>query len=145
MTTEANSHHSVSDIRVRYQETDQMGIVYHANYLVWFEVGRSDFTRGLGIHYQDIEDKGLLLPIIQVQCRYISPAKYDDEIQVYTELEKLEGSKMSFRYEVKRKLDGQRLVTGQTDHLWVNSEMKRVRIEDYFPDMYQKLTKPTNV
>ena len=75
---------STTTLRVRYAETDQMGVVYHANYLVWFEVGRTDLLRQLGWTYREMEKTGVRLPVIEVECTYRSPARYDDEIEVRT-------------------------------------------------------------
>ncbi|WP_245739731.1 acyl-CoA thioesterase [Thermoflavimicrobium dichotomicum] len=131
---------SESTIRVRYQETDQMGVVYHTNYIVWFEVGRTDWVRKLGISYKDLEKLGLLLPLVEVNCVYRSPARYDDEVIVRTQVEEMNGSKIIFQYEILRKADHKLLATGSTKHLWVNREMKRVRLDIDFPHIYEQLT-----
>jgi acyl-CoA thioester hydrolase len=136
-TTEQVRTESV--LRVRYQETDQMGVVYHSNYLVWFEVGRTDWIRQFGWSYREFEERGLLLPVVEVQCKYIRPARYDDEVVVRTELDSFSGGKLVFRYEVVRKEDEQLLVTGRSVHLWVNREMKRTNIKRAFPELYELL------
>lgn len=133
-----DNHHETT-LRVRYQETDQMGVVYHSNYIVWFEVGRNDFIRQLNHSYQDFEDVGLLLPVVEVQCKYRSPAKYDEEVIIRTKLSEFSGSKMYFEYEVVRKADRTLLATGLSKHLWVTREMKRTNIKKYFPDLYEQL------
>ncbi|WP_124726927.1 acyl-CoA thioesterase [Staphylospora marina] len=130
---------SESHLRVRYQETDQMGVVYHSNYLIWFEVGRTDWIRQFGHSYREFEEKGLLLPVVEVYCKYIRPARYDDEVIVRTRLGEFGGSKLEFRYEVNRKQDGQLLVTGRSVHLWVDKNMKRTSIKQVFPELYAKL------
>ncbi len=127
-------------LRVRYQETDQMGVVYHANYLVWFEVGRSDFIRKQGYSYQLFEEQGLLLPVVEINCKYIAPARYDEEIAVLTQLAEVTGSKMVFAYEVVRESDRKLLVKGTSKHLWVNKEMKRVNLKRLFPEVFDRLT-----
>ena len=80
---------NTTSIRVRYQETDQMGVVYHGNYFTWFDIGRTEFFRNMGMVYTRLEEEGILLPVIEAQCRYIKPAKYDDEIIINTKLVKL--------------------------------------------------------
>jgi acyl-CoA thioester hydrolase len=126
-------------IRVRYQETDQMGVVYHANYLVWFEVGRSTFIREQGYSYQQFEQMGLLLPVVEAHAVYRAPARYDEEITVVTRIAELGSSKIVFEYEVIREADGRLLATGYTKHVWVNKEMKRVNIAQQMPELYEKL------
>ncbi|MBN2908996.1 acyl-CoA thioesterase [Polycladomyces sp. WAk] len=130
-------------IRVRYQETDQMGVVYHTNYIVWFEVARSEMIRELGTSYRELEEKGLLLPVVDVHCRYLSPAHYDEEVIVRTVVKELTGSKIRFGYEVVRRDDNRLLTVGSTTHIWVNREMKRVNIQRDDPELYRLLVEQT--
>src|SRR6266496_3048052 len=97
---------SVTTIRVRYAETDKMGVVYYANYLVWFEVARADLLRSLGWSYREMEIAGLSLPVIEAHCRYLRPARYDDEIEVRTEGRVLSPVRREFDYQVVRLQDG---------------------------------------
>jgi acyl-CoA thioester hydrolase len=93
-----------TEVRVRYAETDQMGIVYYANYLVWFELGRVELLRSLGLAYSRLEtDHGCILPVIEATCRYKSPARYDDEILIETRPAMLRGSVLKFSYRILRK------------------------------------------
>jgi acyl-CoA thioester hydrolase len=93
-----------TEVRVRYAETDQMGIVYYANYLVWFELGRVEVLRSLGLAYSRLEtDHGCILPVIEATCRYKSPARYDDEILIETRPSMLRGSVLKFAYRILRK------------------------------------------
>ncbi|MFC4544749.1 acyl-CoA thioesterase [Paenactinomyces guangxiensis] len=138
-TTNHTNYTTETHLRVRYQETDQMGVVYHTNYLVWFEVGRSDFIREQGYSYQELEEKGILLPVVEINCKYLSPARYDQEVVVTTRLADFSGGKIIFEYEARKKEDNQLLVTGVTKHLWVNKEMKWVNIKRLFPDLFAKL------
>lgn len=140
VVTQSLQVYTETSLRVRYQETDQMGVVYHANYLVWFEVGRSDFIRNQGYSYQQFENLGLLLPVVEINCKYFAPARYDDEVTVRTKLADFSGGKMIFEYEVVRKADQERLVTGVSKHLWVNTEMKRVNVKRILPELYEHLT-----
>ena len=107
---------STSTFRVRYAETDKMGVVYYANYLVWFEVGRADLLRSLGWTYREIELDGVSLPVIEAHCDYHRPARYDDELEVRTEGRLLSPVRMEFNYQVVRKSDAVVSATGRTVH-----------------------------
>ena len=96
-------------LRVRYAETDQMGVVYHANYLVWMEVGRVEYCRASGVRYRDLEDAGILLAVVEANCRYLSPARYDDEVIVRTQIEDANPRMVRFGYELISAEDGRRL------------------------------------
>jgi acyl-CoA thioester hydrolase len=117
-------------IRVRYAETDQMGVVYHANYLVWFEVGRVEFIRQLGMDYKNMEQEdGVMIAVAEVTARYKAPARYDDELIVRTTLAGVRGSIVRFRYVVvriaKEPDDEVVLCEGETVHFVVGRDMKR--------------------
>lgn len=107
---------SVSTVRVRYAETDKMGVVYYANYLVWFEVGRTDLLRSLGWTYKSMEEAGVSLPVIEAHCTYHRPAKYDDELDVKTEGRMLSLVRMEFVYQVVRREDQVVAASGRTVH-----------------------------
>ncbi len=125
--------HAEARLRVRYAETDQMGVVYHANYLVWFEVGRVELLRSLGISYQRLEkDYDCLIAVVGVEVRYRAPARYDDEIAVRTRLVTLRGSVMKIAYEVVRAGHETLLCEGTTTHIVVNRQMeKRALPQEY--------------
>lgn len=108
-----------TDIEVRYQETDQMGVVYHANYLVWFEIGRTKLIQQLGFHYASLEEENILSPVIDVQISYQTPAKYGDTVTVSTWIHSYDGVRTSYGYEIHNK-DGERLVKGTTQHVIVD-------------------------
>ena len=113
-------------IRVRYQETDKMGIVYHSNYLIWFEIGRTELFKKLGISYAELESKGYFLLVTEAHCNYKAPATYDDEIEVITTLSEFKNSRLAFAYEVKR---GNTLITsGMTKHAFLGINGKVARI-----------------
>jgi acyl-CoA thioester hydrolase len=108
--------HSRSTVRVRYAETDQMGVVYYANYFVWFEVARTDLLRSLGWSYREMERSGVALPVIEASCAYRRPARYDDELEIRTEGKVVSPVRMAFAYEVRR-LDGDVMTaSGRTLH-----------------------------
>ena len=119
-----------SRTRVRYVETDQMGIVHHANYIVWFEIGRTDLCRATGHTYRDIENRGLILVVTEVNCRYRAPYKYDDEVLIRTFVSEALSRAMTFQYEL-RDGTGERLhATGYSKHVWVDRESRRPTTAD---------------
>lgn len=110
-----------TDIEVRYQETDQMGVVYHANYLVWFEIGRTKLIEQLGFRYASLEEESVLSPVIDAQISYQRPAEYGDTANVSTWIQAYDGVRTTYAYEVKNQ-NGQQLVTGTTMHVIVDKE-----------------------
>ena len=110
-------HVEETELRVRYAETDAMGVVYHANYLVWFEVGRGDFFRALGQDYGEWEQKGYLIPVSEAHARYLAPARYGELITVRTWLKGIRSRSVTLGYEVTRAATGQSLASGWTKHL----------------------------
>jgi acyl-CoA thioester hydrolase len=105
-------------IRVRYAETDRMGVVYHANYLVWFEIGRTEFCRSRGFNYKDMEENdSAFLVVAESYCRYKAPARYDDELIVRTHITELRRRSVRFGYEVIRASDGVIIAEGETGHV----------------------------
>ena len=119
---------STSRIRVRYAETDQMGVVYYANYFVWFEVARTDLLRESGWNYRDMESDGFSLPVIEARCAYAQSAKYDDELEVRTSGEMLSPVRVQFNYEIVRASDGATLATGRTVHATLDRAGKPCRL-----------------
>jgi acyl-CoA thioester hydrolase len=123
LLTTAAGHPAVEvRFRVRYFETDAMGIVHHAAYLTWFEEGRSAFTRAIGYPYSRLEQEGVSLAVAEVTARYHSPARYDDEVRVTAELLQVGSRGMTFGYEVRRAADGELLVTGSTRHISIDGQ-----------------------
>ena len=125
-----SASHSVSRLRVRYAETDQMGVVYYANYLVWFEVGRTDLLRENGWSYREMEVEGFSLPVTEAHCEYKSSAKYDDDIQVKTTGTMVSPVRVRFNYEVARAGDGALLATGFTVHATLNLAGRPCRLPE---------------
>ena len=127
-------------LRVRYAETDQMGVVYHANYLVWFEVGRVEFMRQAGLHYRDMErDEGALIAVIEAKARYSAPARYDDELVVRTTLASVRGSMIRFTYAILRAGEDRVLCEGETVHMVVGRDMKRRALPDIYAEHFRRL------
>jgi acyl-CoA thioester hydrolase len=125
-------------LRVRYVETDQMGVVYHANYFVWFEVGRVELLRQMGFSYRDMEElDGCGIAVIDARCRYKAPARYDDEVIVRTGLKYIRESLIQFEYELKRLSDGTLLAEGDTTHIVVDRQMKKVAIPEKYMEAFR--------
>ncbi len=116
------------EIRVRYAETDQMGIVYHTNHLVWFEVARTEFFRSIGLPYTELEKKGYFFPVLKAHCEYKSHLRYDDEAMVTAFIGAQKGSRVSFHYEIRKKADKKLVATGYTVHAFMNAEGKPVKV-----------------
>lgn len=125
-------------LRVRYAETDSMQIVYHANYLIWMEVGRTDYFRQLGFTYRDLEEQHkLFTPLIEINCRYLASAVYDDEILVRTYIKQINRRLIKFGYEIYRINDNTKLCEGESTHLVVNSERKRSTLPEKVLNAFQ--------
>src|SRR5690625_1746875 len=143
-------------LRVHYKATDQMGVVHHANYISWFEMGRTEMMRHLGIAYRDMEALGLLLPVLDVKVKYHKPAHYDDCVAVYTTLTEFSPIRLTFNYEIRRvsegecqhheneqltEPEGELLTSGQTVHMWLNNKWKPARLNKVAPEVYDELKK----
>jgi acyl-CoA thioester hydrolase len=111
---------SSSTIRVRYAETDQMGVAYHGDYFAWFEVGRTDLLRHRGLTYRELEQQDLRLPVIETGARFLRPALYDDELEIRTRVTSLTGARITFEYEVRRSGADGLLATAFTAHAAVD-------------------------
>ncbi len=126
-----------TQVRVRYAETDQMGIVYYANYLVWFEIGRVELLRSLGLAYSQLEtDHGCILPVVEASCRYRAPARYDDEILIETRPALLRGPVLKFAYRILRKAsEGEQpalLAEGETTHMVCDGELNKKPLPEHY-------------
>lgn len=117
-------------VRVRYSETDKMGIVYHANYIVWFEIGRTEFCRAARFPYSEMEAQGVLILVTGVDCRYRRAARYDDEVTIRTRMGDTGSRGLSFFYEIVRRDDGTLLAEGSTRHVFVDGNGKPIRIPE---------------
>jgi acyl-CoA thioester hydrolase len=123
-------------LRVRYAETDQMGVVHHANYFVWMEIGRVELVRARGINYKQLEEsEGLFLSVIEVRCRFVHPARYDDEIVVRTEVTNSNPRTFEFFYEICNLTQPRVLATGATRHMWLNRAMRPAKLPEQYRDL----------
>ncbi|RKN85499.1 acyl-CoA thioesterase [Paenibacillus ginsengarvi] len=142
-------------VRVRYQETDRMGVVYHANYVNWFELGRTELIRDRGFPYSRIEEMGLFLPVVELESKFHLPAKYDDEIAIFTRISSFNGLTVKFESQIRRQPgsgtvsgyaaagliepEGELLVAGMTRHVWLNRDWKPVRLDREAPELFRLL------
>ena len=131
-----------TSLRVRYVETDQMGVVYHSNFLIWFEVGRVELMRQLGFTYKDMErEDGCYIAVVDARCRYKAPARYDDQILVRTRLKNVRGSLIHFAYEILRETDGALLAEGETTHIVTDAEFNRRALPQRYLDVFKGAVK----
>lgn len=119
-----------STVRVRYAETDQMGVVYHANYLVWMEVARTGLCTSIGFRYRDLETDGVMLAVTEAHVRYLSAARYDDEVAITAILGETNRRFVTFDYELI--CEGRRVATGQTKHICLNKQLGPTRLPDKY-------------
>jgi acyl-CoA thioester hydrolase len=137
-TNISSNHHAIvneSPVRVRYAETDQMGVVYHANHFIWFEIGRVELLRQLGFSYKDMEQHdNCFIAVVDARCRYKAPARYDDQIVVRTWLKNIRESVIHFGYELVRVDDQTILAEGETTHIVADAQMRKTVL----PEKYMK-------
>jgi acyl-CoA thioester hydrolase len=117
-------------LRVRYAETDKMGVVYHAHYVVWFEVGRTEYCRAAGVPYRAMEEAGVLILVTGLECRYRQPARYDDALVVRASMPELSGRGLTFDYEIVRGED-EVLADGSTRHVFADRDGRPRRVPDH--------------
>ncbi len=122
----------VATARVIFGDTDGMGIVYYANYLRWFEVGRVELLRRKGLAYRDLTQRGIHLPVTRAEVRYLSPARYDDALVIHAEIRELKRASISFSYRIERD-DGTPLADGSTTHAFTDDGGRVVRVPEGFP------------
>ncbi len=122
--------------RVRYADTDQMGVVYHARYLEWFEAARTEMLRGWGISYKELEEKGIALPVVEVRCRYRMPVRYDEEVEIHTRLNEATRSKILIAYEVSEAGTRRMRASGYTLHCYLSREGKPVRAPHWLETLF---------
>lgn len=132
-----NGANSVSRLRVRYAETDQMGVVHHRNYFVWFEVARTDLLRQFGWTYREMEEAGFRLPVIDAHCTYLRPSRYDDELDVRASVRLVSAVRLEFSYEVVLVKDGSMVAVGKTQHASLTPEGRPCRLPARIREAFQ--------
>ena len=139
MTASPGARCNLTSYRVIYGDTDKMGVVYYANYLRWFERGRSEFLRGCGLPYGGIEARGFHFPVVEVNCRYVRPARYEEVLLIETRLASVSRATLIFTYRIIRDGEEAPLATGSTKHACINAAGKVLRIPD---DLLRILQQP---
>lgn len=133
-----NSAVNETRLRVRYAETDQMGVVYHSNHFVWFEVGRVELLRQLGFSYRDMErEDGRYIAVAEAKCRYRAPVRYDEEVLIRTRLRNVRESVIHFSYELLRVDDGSLIAEGETTHIVTDANMKIAELQDKYLKVFR--------
>jgi acyl-CoA thioester hydrolase len=139
-----NSNHTSNEtrLRVRYAETDQMGVVYHSNHLIWFEVGRAEWMRQVGLSYREMErEDGLFIVVAEATCRYRAPVYYDEEVLVRTQLKTVRESVIIFSYELVRAESDELAAEGETTHIVTDSNMKVVALPEKYLNVFRAAVK----
>jgi acyl-CoA thioester hydrolase len=147
MTTARKSGNSLpfhdATVRVRYAETDQMGVVYHANYLIWLEVGRVEFMRSLGVEYREMESvDDCHIVVVDIHCRYHKSARYDEILRIRTRVSEARSRSIHFQYEIWRDADGQLLATGETRHVICGKDGRPRQLPERYRQLFIAATTP---
>lgn len=133
---------SLTKIKVRYAETDAMAVVHHANYYLYFEVAREDLIKEAGISYKELEDNGIMMPLVETNCKYIIPAKYDDDLIVKAEVEEISPIKVKIKYEILRENDEAIIAKGHTMQTFVDSNtFKIINLKKFNEDIWNKINR----
>lgn len=132
---------SETKLTVRYAETDQMGIVHHSNYPIWFEAARTDFIKSMGMPYSKIEESGFMIPLIELKCNYKGSSRYEDEILIKTSVKNATYTRLIFYYEVYKNGEPGIITTGETVHVWTNKHLKPVNIRKAAPHIFELIQK----
>ncbi len=127
-----------SSLTVRYVETDQMGIAHHSNYFAWFEVGRTDFIASAGIRYSQVEEMGVLMPLVHCDCRFLKGAKYEDSLLIRTSINELKYSSIAFLYELFFQPEQVKLAEGHTRHAFTNKNLQPISLKKNHPLLWEK-------
>ena len=136
-TDDNTLYESCYERRAQYYETDQMGIIHHSNYIRWFEEARLHFMDEIGLSYEKIEEMGILIPVLSVDCQYKTMVHYNDIVDIYTRIIKFNGVKMTIAYRVVDHVTGEIRCTGETSHAFLNREYRLVRLKREYPDLYE--------
>ena len=141
MSEDRSGHGFRFVVRVRYADTDQMGMAYHGNYVRWFEVGRTEMLRAQGMSYREMEEAGFRMPVLEVHCRYLKPARYDDELAIETALAELGRASLRFEYRIVRQTDGGLLACGMTRHCFLDAAGRPVRPPAFFAALLERVVR----
>ena len=136
---------SETKITVRYAETDRMGIVHHSVYPIWYEAARTEAIKKIGITYSALEKNGIMTPLAELNCKYILPAEYEDELIIKVGISKLTPARIVFTYEVYKQGNEKPINTGNTTHAWVGKDLKHINLKKAYPDIYEKMKELENL
>ena len=136
-TDDNTLYESCYERRAQYYETDQMGIIHHSNYIRWFEEARLHFMDEIGLSYAKIEEMGILIPVLSVDCQYKTMVHYNDIVDIYTRIIKFNGVKKTIAYRVVDHVTGEIRCTGESSHAFLNREYRPVRLKREYPDLYE--------
>lgn len=126
--------------KVQYYETDKMGITHHSNYIRWMEEARIDFLSQIGISYAKLESEGIISPVLAVDCRYKRSTTFSDTISIDVKVKEFKGVRLVLKYTMKNAADDSLVLTGTTEHCFLNMESRPVNMKKEFPEIFQKLT-----
>lgn len=132
-------YYSETKIKVRYVETDKMGVVHHSNYYAWFELARSDYIAAAGFTYKYMEARGIMIPVLEASCKYIASAHYDDDLIIQTRVKEISGAKVIFTYKVSKEKENKLIAEGTTKHAFVNPQFKIINLKKTHPDLWAKM------
>lgn len=135
---------SQTKISVRYAETDQMGIVHHSVYPIWYEAARTEAIRKIGITYSALEKNGIMTPLVELNSKYIFPAEYEDVLTIHVEISKLTPARIVFDYQIFKTGIEKPINTGSTVHAWVGRDLKPINLKKQFPDIFEKISELAN-
>lgn len=128
-----------SHIVARYAETDQMGIIHHSVYAVWYELARTDFIKQIGMSYSQMEEMGVMLPLIELNCKYLQATRYEDELTVETRIVNLTPVRIEFGYTIYKKGIERAMSTGSTLHVWTDKNLLPMNMRKRYPEIYQSI------
>jgi len=124
--------------RVQYYETDQMAIVHHSNYIRWFEEARLDYLNQLGLNYKSMEEQGIIIPVTDVNCKYLISARYDDVLEIFPTPTHYTGVRLSFHYEVRNQLTGDLCATGASTHCFLDPQHRPISLKRKAPELHRQ-------
>jgi len=131
---------SKTKISVRYAETDQMGIVHHSVYPIWYEAARTEAIKKIGITYSALEKHGIMTPLVELNCKYIMPAEYEDVLTITVEISKLTPARVVFNYQVLKHGIDKPINTGSTIHAWVGKNLRPINLKKEYPEIFEKVS-----
>lgn len=133
-----------TQITVRYAETDQMGIVHHSVYPIWYEAARTEAIKKIGMNYSTLERNGVMLPLVELNCKYNVPAEYEDVLTIMVEIAKLTPARIVFHYQIFKNGIEKPINTGSTIHAWVGKDLKPINLKKQYPEIFERILSTLN-